>query len=62
MADFQAMLRFLREIEVKQRPAQLVLGWVTMTDQGLSHMHGFSEKVLGRVTVTDDPMTFVKWG
>ena len=31
-----------------------IRGWVTVTDRGLSHMHGFSAKVPRRVTLTNE--------
>ena len=50
---------FLRE--VKQSRARLVRGWMSVTDRGLSRMHGFSMKV--RVTLTDEwPDDFRKVG
>ena len=50
-------------LQVKQCRARLVHGWVTMTDRGLSRMHGFSAKVLRRVTLTDEwPNDFCKVG
>ena len=46
-----------------QRRARLVCGWVTMTDRGLSRMHGFSAKVSRWVTLTDEwPDDFRKVG
>ena len=35
---------FFLQTDVKQRSAWSILGEVTITDRGLSHMHGFSEK------------------
>ena len=44
--------------EVKQRRARLVRGCMgacmTVTDRGLSHIHGFSAKVPRRVTLADE--------
>ena len=41
-------------VKRKFQNAQLVRGWVTMTDQGLSRIHGFSAKVPRRVTLVDE--------
>ena len=39
-------------VQVKQRRARLVRGWVTVTDRGPSLMHGFSGKIPRWVTLT----------
>ena len=64
LASCYIMLRYrTRFLQVKQRRARLVREWLTVTDRGLLHMHGFSAKVPRRVTLTDEwPDDFRKVG